>query len=300
MLLLVATTDKIQVVTSVAATVDVHASFMDASNADPPAVKGSTSGRQNTAISTATTTDVVAAPASSTTRNVKTLHIFNKDSANTTDVTVLYNQNGTTFQLWKSTLAPGEALEYVEGLGWFEAQASVAPLNPVMSTADQTVGASTTAYLTSSGLALNGRSLRAGTVFAWDIYLKKSGAATASMTFDLRVGTAGTTGDTSRASLATGTQTAVADIGHLHVQAIIRSISATGTLHCGMDLEHNLASTGLGPTANIVSETTSGTFDTTATNLIFGISLTTSTSHSITIMNLVGQVFNVSGASRGT
>jgi hypothetical protein len=63
MLLLTATTDKLQLVTGSAATVDVHASYVDASQANPPVVQGDTMGRQNTAITTAATTDIVAAPA---------------------------------------------------------------------------------------------------------------------------------------------------------------------------------------------------------------------------------------------
>jgi hypothetical protein len=119
MLLLTATTDKIQLVTSAAVTVDVHASFMDSTNGDPPAVKGSTSGRQNTAVSTATTTDIVAAPASSTLRNVKTLHIRNKHASSSVDVTVIYDQNGTDYEIHKATLLAGDLLEYVEGIGFF-------------------------------------------------------------------------------------------------------------------------------------------------------------------------------------
>lgn len=139
MLLLAATTDKIQVLTSAAVTVDVHSSFMDISNADPPVVKGSTSGKQNTAITTATTTDVVAAPAASTIRNVKTLNVRNKSASSTVDVTVIYNQNATLFELHKATLSPGEALEYVEGVGWYEVAASQAAIFKVL-TADDAGG----------------------------------------------------------------------------------------------------------------------------------------------------------------
>src|SRR4051812_13034331 len=120
MLLLAATTDKLQLITGAAGTLDVHASFIDMSNADPPVVKGSTSGRQHTAITTATTTDIVPPPAPSPVPNEKTLHIRNKSATTATDVTVLFNQNATTFELWKCNLGPSEALEYVEGIGFFE------------------------------------------------------------------------------------------------------------------------------------------------------------------------------------
>lgn len=119
MLLLVNTTDKIQVVTDAAATTDVVASYIDSNNSDPPALKGSTSGRQLSAISTATTTDVVAAPAASTLRSVRTMNICNKSASTTVGVTVLYNANGTTYQLHKVNLRAGETLTYDEDLGWF-------------------------------------------------------------------------------------------------------------------------------------------------------------------------------------
>lgn len=106
-------TDKLQITTSSAATVDVHASWTD--------LLGSavTPGRTNTALSSAATTDVVATPAASTIRNVKTLHIRNKDAALACDITVVYNQNGTSFQIHKVTLAAGDTLEYIEGIGFF-------------------------------------------------------------------------------------------------------------------------------------------------------------------------------------
>lgn len=119
MILLTATTDKIQVITSAATTIDVHASFMDVSNAVPPVVQGNTSGRLNAAITTATTTDVVDAPAASTIRNVKCLNIRNKHATTASDITVQFNQNGTLFELYKVTLSAGQTLEFVEGVGFF-------------------------------------------------------------------------------------------------------------------------------------------------------------------------------------
>ena len=114
MLLLVATTDKLQIVTGAAAAIDVHASWSD------NAAGAITYGKTNTAITTATTTDVVAAPGASTVRNVKTLHIRNKDASVASDVTVVYDQNGSDFEIRKETLQPGEHLDYIEGIGWFK------------------------------------------------------------------------------------------------------------------------------------------------------------------------------------
>lgn len=113
MLNLVLTTDKLQLVTSAAATLDVHASFADLSGTTV------TPGKENTAITTAATTDIVAAPAASTVRNVKTLHVRNKHASLATDVTIVFDANGTDYELYKGGLLAGEALEYIEGIGFF-------------------------------------------------------------------------------------------------------------------------------------------------------------------------------------
>lgn len=118
MLILAATTDKLQLLTSAAVTVDVHASWADL-NAGTV-----TPGKTNTAITTATTTDIVAAPASSTQRNIQTLVIRNKDAASAVDVTVIFDQNGTDFELHKVTLNAGQCLEYLEGVGFFTLSAA--------------------------------------------------------------------------------------------------------------------------------------------------------------------------------
>jgi hypothetical protein len=140
MLLLTATTDKIQVITGQAVTVDVHSSYMDMSQADPPVIKGSTSSKTNTAITTATTTDVVAAPAASTTRNIKTIHVRNKSTTLSVDVTIQFNQNGTLFELFKTTLIAGAQLEYIEGVGFFVVSPTAATILQRMLTADDTGG----------------------------------------------------------------------------------------------------------------------------------------------------------------
>lgn len=78
-----------------------------------------TPGRTNTAdITSATTTDIVAAPAASTVRNVKLLSIINSDASVTTDVEVIHTDGTTAQRLNKSTLGPGEGLTFSEGYGW--------------------------------------------------------------------------------------------------------------------------------------------------------------------------------------
>ncbi len=122
MMNLALTTDKIQLVTSAAAAVDVHASWVDDLN--PGSGDAMTPGKTNTAISTATTTDIVPAPAASTVRNVKHIDIMNRDASLTCAVTVKYNANGTTYQLTNAvSLLPGESLVLREGI-WFHYDAN--------------------------------------------------------------------------------------------------------------------------------------------------------------------------------
>lgn len=112
-MLILESTDEIQVVTSAGRTVDVHASYMDY-------VTGSattTPGRKNTAITTATTTTVVASPAGGSQRNVKILTLRNKD-VSPVDVTVQHDDGTTVVELKKVTLGANAELHYVEGLGF--------------------------------------------------------------------------------------------------------------------------------------------------------------------------------------
>jgi hypothetical protein len=130
-LLLVSTSDKLQVATSSAADTDTQASYVDyASGVITP-------GRLNKAIASATTTDVVAAPAASTQRNVKHLSIRNKHASTNQDVTVRHTDGTTIVELFKCTLAPGEELVFNDGTGFMAFDSSGA-----LKTAQTDVGSS--------------------------------------------------------------------------------------------------------------------------------------------------------------
>jgi hypothetical protein len=151
MLLLTVITDKIQIITSAAVSIDYHTSYLDMSNADPPVVKGSTSGRTNGNVNSAgATTDIVPVPGGSTLRNVKAINVRNKDASTACDVTVQFNQNGTLIELFKTTLAAGATLEYVEGVGFFVVQ-NVAKLDARLRVAND-VDNATTSFADITGL----------------------------------------------------------------------------------------------------------------------------------------------------
>lgn len=272
MLLLANTTDKIQVITGQAVTVDVVTSFMDASNADPPVVKGSTSGRLNTAITTAATTDIVAAPAASTLRNVKTVHIRNKHASSSVDITVQYNQNGTLFEIHKVTLKAGEALEYIEGIGWYTLSPSTFNGSRDGSLTSQTGFAADT-YLAGSYLLFPSGGPTVGMLYEMTFDVVKTAAGTATPIITVRVGTGGSTADTARLTFTFGAGTAAIDKGEFKVHALFRTVgSGTAAVLQGRSrLVSDLTTTGLSNAVKALQVTSAG-FDSTTANSGIGVS----------------------------
>ncbi len=260
------TTDKLQLITSSAATVDVHASWADL-NAGTV-----TPGRTNTAISSGATTDIVATPASSTTRNVKTLHINNKDASLSCDVTVVYNANGTSFNLCKFTLRAGDTLEYIEGIGFFVIASTVNPLKN-NSTADQTISTADL-YLLGSNISIPSNLPLAGTKYTCVISMAKT-AGTGSPVVTVRYGTGGSTSDTSRCAFTFGVGTSVADQATFTITCVFRSVGSgtSAVIEGNCSLICNLPLTGFGGTTSIKDvQTTGGGFDSTVANSIIGVS----------------------------
>jgi len=113
MILLASVNDLLRIQTSAAVTTDVHSSWVDMAGATI------TPGRTNTPITTATTTTVVSAPASSTYRTVKTLTIRNRHATTSQDATVVHTDGTNAMELIKVTLLAGECLHYHESAGFW-------------------------------------------------------------------------------------------------------------------------------------------------------------------------------------
>lgn len=284
MLYLAATTDKLQLVTSAAVNLDVQANYVDAA-ISTGAVSGI--GRQNTAITTATTTDVLAAPGSSTARTLKQMTARNK-SAGAVDVTVLFNQNGTTFEVHKVTLNGGDCLEYIEGVGFFIlANTTLATVQA--STSDQSANAADT-YIAGSSFEL-GSNIKVGSYITWALVATKTAAGTATPTYNIRFGTAGTTADTARITLTGPAQTAATDTATIYITCIIRGpIGASCVVHGEVDLHHNSATTGFANVNHYVGETTSASFDITPTGTRIGLSINPGASGNWTIKECVAAI----------
>jgi hypothetical protein len=284
MLLLTVTTDLFEIVTSAAATLDVHASFVDLSGATV------TPGRQNTAITTAATTTVVAAPAASTVRNLKALTARNKHATLATDVTLRFNQNGTSYEIYKVTLKAGETLEYAEDYGFYVSQGPSAP-NRTYTTADQAITTADT-FITGSQLLLPaGRSLAVGTILQWKFAITKS-AGTGTPAWSVRFGS-GVIGDTARLTFTHGVaQTGVADNAVVEIRAIVRSIGGAGVVSGSFNLDHNLAATGFATTAHVTLAVTSAGFDTAAVTGM-GVSVAAGTASAWTFTMVSAEVHNL-------
>lgn len=140
-MLLELTTDILEVVSGTAAALDVTACWVDAASAT---LIPSGGGTQSTAITTAVTTTVLAAPAASTRRTIMYFCVRNKAAAATTDVTVQLDRAATNVEQYKITMAPGDTLEFMDGLGWVHLK----PSTQIASQSDMETATSLVTYVT--------------------------------------------------------------------------------------------------------------------------------------------------------
>jgi hypothetical protein len=261
--LLNSSADKLQIVSSTTSALDVHASYADL-------VSGAvTPGRQVTAITSAATTDVVATPAASTTRNVKTLHVRNKGAASN-DVTVVYNAGGTSYELIKVTLRAGDQLEYVEGVGFFTVAATNVLTNK--STSQQGAGFAADTYLSGSFVTFPSGGVGVGAMYVATFDMTKTAAGTATPIVTLRVGTAGTTSDTARCTFTFSAGTAATDTGVFSIEALFRTVgSGTSAVLQGRCHLDSQPTTGLSSLIHSVVNTSAG-FDSTPAGTGIGLS----------------------------
>ena len=111
MLLLTSTSDEVRLVTASAGLVEVHASFVDNQSGVVTPV------RENTTITTATTTVIVPSPSASIQRNVRTIYIKNED-ASSNFLTVNHFDGVDTVTIWQGTLATEEELILRQDGSW--------------------------------------------------------------------------------------------------------------------------------------------------------------------------------------
>lgn len=160
-------------------------------------------------------------------------------------------------------------------------------------TADQAINA-TTAYVAGSALSVPVSKLRVGTILRWRLAVTKSAAGTtAGCAVLVKVGTLGTTGDTTRLTFTMGTPTGVADTAVIEVECIVRSIGASGVMVGGLSMTHNLAATGFSTLPNEALQATSAGFDMTVASLIVGLTITTTALSVWTVVGCSAEAINL-------
>jgi hypothetical protein len=120
MIYLTSTSDKVEVITSSTADVEVTVEFVDMTLTggfiDATKIIG---GNDDDSITTATTTKIVDEPASGHHVLVKRMSFYNKHASTANTITVQRTRTGpTTTQLYKITLLAGESLTYKETGEW--------------------------------------------------------------------------------------------------------------------------------------------------------------------------------------
>lgn len=112
-ILLTATTDTLELLTSAAVNTDYQCNYAD--HTTTTFVPGQSNGQATTA----TTTVIVAAPASSEQRQIKSCTIWNRSTTTAQTVTFKFDANTTERFLYSATLAAGESIYYSETRGFF-------------------------------------------------------------------------------------------------------------------------------------------------------------------------------------
>lgn len=172
----------------------------------------------------------------------------------------------------------------------------VSALNPItnFSTSAQTPTATVRTYITGSAIAIPATKMQIGTLFRWRFNLTKTAAGSATSTFDIAIGTNGTTADSAIVSFTKPAGTAASDEGLVTIDAILRGpLSASAVMAGEFVLVHNLSATGHAQIPVVAVNTISSGFDATVANLIVGVCITSGASDVITIQQVSAQAWNL-------
>lgn len=155
-------------------------------------------------------------------------------------------------------------------------------------------------YLVGSSCAIPDNRLQAKSMYRLLFSVAKTGAGTAAPVITVRVGTAGTTADTSRCAFTFPAQTAVIDEGVFQLWCTFRTVgSGTSAVIAGVaSLQHDkgfgsTASTGLSVECAPTVVTVGGGFDSTVSNSIIGASVNGGTSAAWTIAVVQADLLNL-------
>jgi hypothetical protein len=163
------------------------------------------------------------------------------------------------------------------------------------SVAQQGAGFASDTYLTGSSINIVDGSLQAKSMYRAKFNVVKTNAGTATPIINVRIGTAGTTSDTSRGTLTFSAQTAVVDEGVFEIFSTFRTVGGgtSAVLQSLGRLTHRLSITGLGVGVSEPEIATSGGFDSTVSGLIIGLSVNGGASASWTVNLVQAELFNL-------
>lgn len=137
MIILTNTTDKIQVILDGAITTNQLKCFVSYRETTSTTI---TPMRNAILTNGATAVDLVGSPASSTQRVVDFISVYNSDTVNA-GVTIRFNDNGTIYELFKTTLSSGEKVEFQEGNG-FKVLTNAGSIRTSMNQGNNTISSS--------------------------------------------------------------------------------------------------------------------------------------------------------------
>lgn len=158
----------------------------------------------------------------------------------------------------------------------------------------QSISGNAHTYLSGSDIAIPNGKLKLGTVYTIKFNVVKTAAGTAAPAIAIRIGSAGTTADSIRSTLTFASQTAVIDEGVFEIDVVFRATGTLSTIQSLGRLIHRLVTTGLNNTAvNTVVLNTSGTFDTTPSNQIIGVSINPGASAAWTVTVVTASLVNL-------
>lgn len=162
------------------------------------------------------------------------------------------------------------------------------------STTNQAVSGNSEIYLAGSGVAIPQGKIKVGTKYRCKIEAVKTAAGTAAPTFNVRVGTAGTTADTARAALAFAAQTAAIDEGVFEIECVFRQAGATSIIQAMGTLLHRLVTTGFNITGLWTKVINTGaSFDATGAGLTIGVSVNPGASAAWTVSLVEASLVNL-------
>jgi len=291
MLILDSASDILRVVTSAAGSIRAHASWVDNTTGYPAASDNLPT------IGSATTTTLVSGPSSGQ-RNVTHVALFN-DSGSVANTLTLEHTDGTDVsKVWSGTLQIGEFVIFTENGEWnlYTSAGVIKAFGSAIlfsnSTAGQGPGFASDTYLTGSYVKFPAGGPRAGAKYTCRFDVSKTGAGTGAPTITVRVGTAGTTGDTGRHTLTHLVGTGVIDTGTFTVDILWRSVGGSGVSQARSTATHSLSTTGLinQPAQTLVN--TSAAYDTTTAGLGIGMSLNGGASAAWTVQMVDAELKN--------